>query len=206
MQSSWKVYVSKDNALRQSRADLAAALIETRKLLKDAGKKRLFHHFLAAKGIPKSTAYDLIKDYERAATAPEVLKKAAEVEGVDLTAQRHAVELQQVIDSDEPLSEEQALDVVSGWKKKKSAGSVGDSGASDLSEYDKQVCAIFTALKKSASRVADETRDAVVMEALQYYFHYCAGKEEPISIEPAAAEDDWVLQSEVTTNISAIAA
>ena len=40
------------------------------------------------------------------------------MEGVHLTAQRHAVELQQVIDSNEPLSEEQALDVVSGWKKK----------------------------------------------------------------------------------------
>jgi hypothetical protein len=96
VQSNWKSYLSKDNALRQSRSDLAAALINARKLLEEAGKKKFFHRFLEAKGIPRSTAYDLIKDYERAARAPEALKKAAEIEGVDLTAQRHAVELQQV--------------------------------------------------------------------------------------------------------------
>ena len=125
---------------------------------------------------------------------------------MDLTAQRHAVQLQQVIDSNDMLSEEQALDVVSGWKKKKPAGTAIDSGASDLSEYEKQVCAVFTALKKTVGRISEETRLAVVMEALQYYFHYCAGREEPISIEPAAAEDDWVLQSEATTKTAAIAA
>jgi len=54
---------------------------------------------------------------------PEVLRKASEIKGVDLTAQRHADELQQVIDSNEPRPEEQALDVVSGWKKKRPAGS-----------------------------------------------------------------------------------
>jgi hypothetical protein len=96
VQSNWKSFLSKGNALRQSRSGLAAALVSARKLLEEAGKKKLFHSFLKAKGIPKSTAYDLIKDYERAASAPEVLKKAAEIEGVDLTAQRHAVELQQV--------------------------------------------------------------------------------------------------------------
>jgi hypothetical protein len=96
VQSNWKVYVSKDNAFRQSRSDLAAALINARQLLDEAGKKRLFHCFLEAKGIPRSTAYDLIKDYERAEGAPEILKIAAELEGLDLTAQRHAVQLQQV--------------------------------------------------------------------------------------------------------------
>ena len=118
VQSNWKVYVSKDNAFRQSRSDLAAALINARQLLEEAGKKRLFHRFLEAKGIPRSTAYDLIKDYERAEGALEILKIAAELEGLDLTAQRHAVRLQQVIDRDEPLSKEEALDVVSSWKKK----------------------------------------------------------------------------------------
>src|SRR5580700_2280047 len=118
VQSNWKVYVSKDNAFRQSRSDLAAALINASQLLEEAGKKRLFHRFLEAKGIPRSTAYDLIKDYERAEGALEILKIAAELEGLDLTAQRHAVRLQQVIDRDEPLSKEEALDVVSSWKKK----------------------------------------------------------------------------------------
>ena len=206
VQSNWKVYVSKDNALRQTRSDLAGALVEARKLLEEAGKKRLFHRFLEAKGIPRSTAYDLIKDFERAAGAPEVLKIVAEQEGVDLTAQRHAVQLQQVIDSNDMLSKEQALDVVSSWKKKKPAGTAIDSGASDLSEYEKQVCAVFTALKKTVGRISEETRLAVVMEALQYYFHYCTGREEPISIEPAAAEDDWVLQSEVARKSAAVAA
>jgi hypothetical protein len=206
VQSNWKAYLNKDNAFRQSRSDLAAALIEARGLLEEAGKKRLFYHFLAAKRIPKSTAYDLIKDYERAANAPEVLKKAAEMEGVDLTAQRHAVELQQVIDSNELLSAQQALDVVSGWKKKKPAGSVGDGSASDLSDYEKQVCSTFASIKKAAGRIPEESRQTVLMEALQYYFHYCAGKEDPISIEPAAAEDDWVLQSEATTKTAALAA
>ena len=28
------------------------------------------------------------------------------------------------------------------------------------------------------------------MEALRYYFRYCAGSEDLISIDPAAAEDD----------------
>ena len=190
LQSNWKVYVSKENALRQTRSDLAAALVEARKLMEETGKKRLFHRFLEAKGIPRSTAYDLIKDFERAAGAPEVLKIVAEQEGVDLTAQRHAVQLQQVIDSNNTLSEEQALDVVSSWKKKKPVGTAIDSGASDLSEYEKQVCAVFTALKKVAGRISEETRSAVVMEALQYYFHYCAGSEDLISIEPAAAEED----------------
>jgi hypothetical protein len=51
VQSNWKAYLNKDNTLRQSRSDLATALIEARKLLDEAGKKRLFHHFLEAKGI-----------------------------------------------------------------------------------------------------------------------------------------------------------
>ena len=33
VQFNWKVYVSKDNAFRQSRSDLAAALINARQLL-----------------------------------------------------------------------------------------------------------------------------------------------------------------------------
>jgi hypothetical protein len=206
VQSSWKGYVSKDNAFRQSRSDLAAALINARQLLEEAGKKRLFHRFLEAKGIPRSTAYDLIKGYGRAADAPEVLKIAAEREGVDLTAQRHAVQLQQVIDSEETLSEDQALDVVSCWKKKKPAGTASDSCASDLSDYHKQVCSTFGSIKRAAGRIPEESRPAVLMEALQFYFHYCAGIAEPISIEPAAAEDDWVLQSEGTTKTAAIAA
>ena len=206
VQSNWKVYVSKDNAFRQSRSDLAAALINARQLLEEAGKKRLFHRFLEAKGIPRSTAYDLIKDYERAVCAPEVLKIAAELEGVDLTAQRHAVQLQQVIDRDEPLSKEEALDVVSSWKKKKPAGTASDHCASGLSDYDKQVCSTFASIKRAAGRIPEESRPAVLMEALQFYFHYCAGREELITIEPAAAEDDWVLQPEVSRTATAVAA
>src|SRR5579863_1792212 len=121
---NWKAYLSKDAAFRQSRSELAAALIDARKLLEEAGKKRLFHRFLEAKKIPKSTAYDLINDYERASAAPEALKKAAEEHGVDLTARRHAEELQQLIDNDETLSKEQAAELACGWKKKKPAGSV----------------------------------------------------------------------------------
>jgi hypothetical protein len=117
VQSNWKSYLNKDTAFRQSRSDLAAALVEARKLLDEAGKKQLFHRFLEARGIPRSTAYDLIKDYERAAAAPEVLKKAAEQEGLDLTAKRHADQLQQVIECDEPMSEQKAVELVSGWKK-----------------------------------------------------------------------------------------
>ena len=85
---NWKAYLSKDAAFRQSRSELAAALIDARKLLEEAGKKRLFHRFLEAKKIPKSTAYDFINDYERASAAPEALKEAAEEQGVDLTTRR----------------------------------------------------------------------------------------------------------------------
>jgi hypothetical protein len=125
---------------------------------------------------------------------------------LDLTVQRHTVQLQQVIDSNEPLSEEQARDVVSSWKKKKPVGGATDIGASDLSQYETQVCGIFSALKKAVGKVPEGIRSAAMMEALRYYFHYCAGREEPISIEPAAAEDDWVLQSEVARKRAAIAA
>jgi hypothetical protein len=110
------------------------------------------------------------------------------------------------IDSNELLSEEQALGVVSGWKMKKPAGSASESGASDLSEYEKRVCAVFTALKRAADRVPEEARSAVLMEALEYYFHYCSGAGEPITIEPATAEDDWVLQSKVERPTISIAA
>jgi hypothetical protein len=110
------------------------------------------------------------------------------------------------IDSNELLSEEQALDVVSGWKRKKPAESASESGASDLSQYEKQVCSIFTAVKRAAGRVPEEARSAVLMEALQYYFHYCSGAGEPITIEPAAAEDDWVLQPNANLHTSSIAA
>src|SRR5580692_6762022 len=41
VQSNWKSFLSKDNALRQSRSDLAAALVNARKLLEEAGKKKL---------------------------------------------------------------------------------------------------------------------------------------------------------------------
>ncbi len=93
-----------------------------------------------------------------------------------------------------------------GWKKKKPSGGVIDSGSWDLSEYETQVCAVFTALKKAASRIPEETREAVVMEALRYYFHYSAGREDLISIDPAAAGDDCVLRPEVARKSTAIAA
>jgi hypothetical protein len=66
---------------------LGAALINDRQLLEESGKKLLFHRFLEAKGIPRSTGYELIKDCERALGAPEILKIAAE-RGVDLTARK----------------------------------------------------------------------------------------------------------------------
>jgi hypothetical protein len=91
-------------------------------------------------------------------------------------------------------------------EKRNQAGSVSAKSASDLTHREKQVRAIFASLKKASDRVPEASRAEVVVEALQYYFHYCKGATELITIEPAAAEDDWVLQSKVEAPVVAMVA
>jgi hypothetical protein len=183
----WKSYGS-------LRTDLGKKLQELQTVFAQAGKNGRFVHCLRKLKIPKATAYEQIKRYERISPLPLVLKKSAESEGIDLAAPRIQKRLAEQTLSLDNLTEEQAKKIIAELKKKPAKHTSGKFGPG-ITEGEKQTYQLYDAMRKVTGSILPKDKLAALQTALNWlakYDNICT-KPLQITITPTAAKDDWVL-------------
>ncbi len=191
LDSCWAAYSKDSYGTRANRMKFGGVLDELQTELATPGKEGRFRGYLKKRGIPHSTAYEVLADYNRLKNAPQVLIQAAEKSCLDLTAKRYAKAVAERLAGNQQMTANDAAEFIHFLQEIKPEPKYGPG----LTKEDKELHRVFEALKTFTANVPDARKNGYAQKALNHWAYYDARQEDSfeLKIEPQPVEDDWLL-------------
>ena len=177
-------------ALKRKRYEVGRLLVEINEILIREGS---FRAFLKSKGIPHSSAYDVMSDYERWTRLPESLRQAATRANVDLAERKYEIPLRQALAKREGQKlDEQTADAVLKLVMGRASRTDKCQIASGLCAEERHLVRAFQALLPVIEAVADGKRPARLAELVGFVFGAFGLSSATLEVEPQKPPS-WLL-------------
>lgn len=181
----WRDCQKSTRSYRESRRAFGAKLSRLHARLAKPGRQGLFGRCLDLKHIPRSTAYDILKDYNRTKGFPEAIFEAADDCNIDITAKRYkraSEELLQRCAGAEGLTKQEAMLLIGELREKAARRRRAPRDLFDGIEEDEQVVRIVDALIRETAGMPDNQKVRRVKTAVDHWERYFLGATAPFTL------------------------
>jgi hypothetical protein len=170
--------------LKRCRHEVGRILKQIRSLLKTEEGK--FAEILRSKGIPQSTAYDLIQDYDRWSLLPQKLKDAAVANNVDLAERKYIPVLETVTASNdiEQFDEKDIAELLQFIEEKAKRKTREPFKLPPLDRNQRPVYRAFQSLKAALADRPAQEQAATLTQLLGFVLHALKIKPEHVQLTP----------------------